>query len=76
MSTESESPSTDAMEEADFHRYGDDDMVPITCYHRMTALSREMEASAKELGRLLGEAWKERDAALAREAAILEFCQS
>jgi len=55
----SESPDTDSMEEADYHQYGEDDYVPISCYHRMKALAREMEASAKSGAKLLGHAWEE-----------------
>ena len=55
----SEHPDTDALEEADFHQYGDDDYVPISCYHRMTAHAREMEASARSAAKLLGEAWED-----------------
>jgi hypothetical protein len=39
----SEHPDTDALEEADFHKYSDDEAVPISCYHRMVAHARDME---------------------------------
>lgn len=53
----SEYPNTDALEDADFSKYGDDEDVPVACYHRMTAHARDMEASAKSAARMLGEAW-------------------
>lgn len=55
----SEHPATDALENADFAQYGDDEDVPLSCYHRMTAHAREMEASAKSAARMLGEAWEQ-----------------
>jgi len=53
----SEHPDTDALEEADFAKYSDNEDVPIGCYHRMADHAREMEASAKSAARMLGEAW-------------------
>lgn len=55
----SEHPDTDALEEADFAKYGDEEDVPIACYHRMTAHAREMEAAAKACAKMLGEAWED-----------------
>lgn len=63
----SEHPDTDALEEADFHKYSDDEAVPIGCYHRMVAHARDMEASAKAAAKMLGEAWE--DTKQARAAA-------
>ena len=66
----SETPDTDQLEDSDFHKYGDDDAVPLACYHRMTAHARSMEASAKVAAKMLGEAWEEvKEArAIAKEA--------
>jgi len=53
----SETPQTDQLEDSDFHKYGDDEAVPLSCYHRMTAHARDMEASAKAAAKMLGDAW-------------------
>lgn len=55
----SETPDTDQLEDSDFHKYEADDAVPLSCYHRMTAHARDMEASAKSAANLLGKAWDE-----------------
>ena len=55
----SESPTTDALEDADYHQYEGDDHVPISCYHRMKSHAREMEASAKSGAKLLGYSWEQ-----------------
>ena len=68
----SETPETDKLEDADFHKYGDDEAVPLSCYHRMTAHAREMEASAKAAARMLTDAWQ--DLKEAREIAK-EACE-
>ena len=55
----SETPHTDQLEDSDFHKYGDDDAVPLSCYHRMTTHARAMEATANVATRMLAEAWEE-----------------
>ena len=73
----SETPQTDQLEDSDFHKYGDDDAVPLSCYHRMTAHARDMEASAKVATKMLGEAWEAtkqaRDAAENLRDSLIRF---